>query len=140
MQSVLLDSGPLIALFAVDDKYHRRFDELVDSLASGGLRLLTTWPCVVEACYLLGNPQRYEMLRWVELGGAIVYPFEPHHLGDMIKWMQHYSKKAKREMDLADASLYWLAIETTVTDIMTVDVADFSRYRLPDGAAFTLLG
>jgi hypothetical protein len=43
-------------------------------------------------------------------------------------------------MDLADASLYWLATETAVTDIMTVDVADFSRYRLPDGKAFTLLG
>ncbi|MGH8598289.1 MAG: hypothetical protein ACREXT_16680 [Gammaproteobacteria bacterium] len=43
-------------------------------------------------------------------------------------------------MDLADASLYWLAIETTVTDIITIDVADFSRYRLPDGASFTLLG
>jgi predicted nucleic acid-binding protein len=32
-------------------------------------------------------------------------------------------------MDLADASLYWLAAETGVTEILTVDVADFSRYR-----------
>jgi len=45
-----------------------------------------------------------------------------------------------REIDLADASLYWLAIKTSITDIMTVDVADFSRYRLPDGKAFMLLG
>ena len=42
-------------------------------------------------------------------------------------------------MDLADASLYWLAIETGVVAILTTDVADFSRYRLPDGQAFTLL-
>jgi len=42
-------------------------------------------------------------------------------------------------MDLADASLYWLAVETGIREIMTVDVADFSRYRLPDGAGFTLL-
>lgn len=140
MKSVLIDSGPLIALFAVDDKHHRRFDDLIGSLAPDGLRLLTTWPCIVETSYLLDAPQRYEMLRWIELGGALVYPFEPHHLGDMIKWMQQYSKKSKREMDFADASLYWLAMETAVTDIMTIDVADFSRYRLPDGAAFTLLG
>lgn len=46
---------------------------------------------------------------------------------------------AKREMDLADASLYWLASETGVTAIMTVDVADFRRYRLPNGAPFELL-
>ncbi|MGH8595313.1 MAG: type II toxin-antitoxin system VapC family toxin [Gammaproteobacteria bacterium] len=140
MQSALIDSGPLIALFAIDDKHHRRFDDLVGSLAGDGLRLLTTWPCIVEASYLLDIPQRYEMLHWVELGGALVYPFETHHLGDMIKWMQKYSNKRRREMDLADASLYWLAMETTVTHIMTIDIADFSRYRLPDGAAFTLLG
>lgn len=139
MQSVLIDSGPLIALFAVDDKHHQRFDDLITALAPDGLRLLTTWPCIVEASYLLAAPQRYEMLRWVELGGALVYPFEPHHLGDMVKWMQQYSKKTKREMDLADASLYWLAIEIGVTAIMTVDEADFSRYRLPDGQAFELM-
>ena len=139
MQSVHIDSGPLIALFAVDDKHHLRFDERVSSLAREGLRLLTTWPCVVEASYLLAVPQRYEMLHWLELGGALVYPFEAYHLGDMIKWMRQYSKKTKREMDLADASLYWLAIETGVTNIMTTDIADFSRYRLPDGQAFTLL-
>ena len=139
MQSVLIDSGPLIALFAVDDKHHRRFDALIGSLAKDGLRLLTTWPCIVEASYLLSSPQRYEMLHWVELGGALVYPFEAYHLADMVKWMRQYSKKNKREMNLADASLYWLAIETGVTKIMSTDVADFSRYRLPDGRAFTLL-
>ncbi len=42
-------------------------------------------------------------------------------------------------MDFADASLYWLAVESGITEIMTVDVNDFSRYRLPDGRAFTLL-
>jgi predicted nucleic acid-binding protein len=41
-------------------------------------------------------------------------------------------------MDLADASLYWLATETGVTQILTVDVTDFSRYRLSGGKAFTL--
>jgi uncharacterized protein len=140
VQSVLIDSGPLIALFAVDDKHHRRFDDIISRLSPDGLRLLTTWPCIVEASYLLATPQRYEMLHWVESGGTLVYPFEPHHLGDMTKWMRQYSKRTKREMDLADASLYWLAIETNITTIMTVDVADFSRYRLPDGQAFALVG
>jgi predicted nucleic acid-binding protein len=139
VKSVLIDSGPLIALFAVDDKHHQRFDALISSLSKGGLRLLTTWPCIVEASYLLAAPQRYELLHWVELGGSLVYPFEPYHLGDMIKWMRQYSKKTQREMDLADASLYWLTIETGVVEILTTDVADFSRYRLPDGQAFTLL-
>jgi hypothetical protein len=43
------------------------------------------------------------------------------------------------EQDLADASLYWLAAETGPTEILTVDVSDFSRYRLSRGKVFTLL-
>lgn len=79
------------------------------------------------------------MLLWIEHGGVLVYPFEPYHLGDMVDWMKRYSIRSRREMDLADASLYWLALETGVTEVMTVDLADFSRYRLPDGRAFTVL-
>jgi len=123
----------------VDDNHHARFDAMVRELSVGGLRLITTWPCIVEASCLLEIPQRFEMLKWIELGGAVVYPFEPVHLSDIVRWMRRYSESGKREMDLADASLYWLADETGVTEILTVDVADFSRYRLPRGKAFTLL-
>ena len=139
MRSCLIDSGPLIALFAVDDHHHARFDALVKELSAGGLRLITTWPCIVESSYLLEIPQRFEMLKWIELGGAVVYPFEPAHLGDIVRWMRRYSERGNREMDLVDASLYWLAAETGLTEILTVDVSDFSRYRLPRGKAFTLL-
>ncbi len=79
------------------------------------------------------------MLRWIELGGAVVYPFESAHLEDFVRWMRRYSEVNKREMDLADASLYWLASETGITEILTTDVTDFSRYRLPSGKSFTLL-
>ena len=92
----------------------------------------------MEAAYLLDPPHRFELLQWIELGGAQVYPFDAHHLGDIVRWMRRYTD-AKREMDLADASLYWLASETGFTAIMTVDVADFRRYRLPDGSHFELL-
>ena len=139
MRSVLLDAGAMVALFAVDDKHHRRFDRLVTDYSKTGLRLLTTWPCVVEASHLLATQQRFELLHWLELGGVLVYDFKSFHLGDMIQWMRQYTEARKRQMDLADASLYWLAIETGVTLIMTVDIADFARYRLPDGRAFELL-
>jgi predicted nucleic acid-binding protein len=139
VRNVLIDAGPLVALFAIDDRHHGRFDAQVAALAESGLRLLTTWPCIVEAAYLLDAPQRFEMLRWIELGGVQVYPFEAHHLADMVAWMRQYTERDKREMDFADASLYWLAAATATTDILTIDVADFSRYRLPDGRAFTLL-
>jgi predicted nucleic acid-binding protein len=104
-----------------------------------GLRLLTNWPCVVEASYLLGTPQRYELLDWIKLGGVTVYAFEAAELGDICHWMRRYTETGKREMDLADASLMWLARYTGIRRIMTVDVNDFRRYRLHDGAAFDLV-
>lgn len=139
MRNIIIDAGPLIALFAVDVKHHRRFDGLVLSYSETGLRLITTWPCVMEASYILEAPQRFEMLRWIEMGGLQVYPFDAQHLGDMVGWMRQYAEMSKREMDLADASVYWLATVTGVKDILTVDLADFSRYRLPNGQAFTIL-
>ena len=140
MRNCLIDSGPLIALFAPNDRHHATFDALVTELSAQVLRLLTTWPCVVEASYLLEIPQRFEMLRWIQLGGAVVYPFEADDLAQMLPWMRRYSERGKREMDLADASLCWLAVETGVTEIMTVDTIDFSRYRLPRKKSFVILG
>jgi predicted nucleic acid-binding protein len=94
---------------------------------------------VVEAAYILDPPPRFELLDWIGLGGVQVYPFEAQHLEAMIGSMRRYTEPGKREMDFADASLYWLAADTGVVDILTVDVADFSRYRLPDGRGFNLL-
>lgn len=138
MQSILIDAGPLIALFSSDDNHHDRYDKLIRQLSSTGLRLLSTWPCVVEASYLLNTPNRFALLEWIELGGIVVYPFTSDNLGDIVESMKTYTEVGKREMDFADATLYWLAMETGINDIMTVDEHDFSRYRLPDGGYFTI--
>jgi predicted nucleic acid-binding protein len=139
VRNVLIDAGPLIALFAADDAHHARYDRLVAEAAVEGLRLVTTWPCVVEASYILGAPLRFELLEWIERGGVQVFPFDASHLGVMLPWMRRHSEKYKRDMDLADASLLWLAHESGLREIMTVDVKDFARYRLPGGAALVLL-
>ena len=139
MRNVLIDAGPLVALFATDDTHHARYDSLVSALSPGGLRLVSTWPCLVEASHVLDAPWRFELLSWVEQGGLQVYPFQAFDLSVMLPWMRRYTEKHTRDMDLADASLLWLAHETGLREIMTIDVKDFSRYRLPGGDALTLL-
>ena len=139
MQSIIVDAGPLIALFAVDDTNHQHYDDLITTLSPAGLRLVTTWPCIVEASYILADTHRFEMLHWIEIGGVIVYPFGPEDLGTMTTMMKKYTESGKREMDFADASLYWLATETGITEIMTTDHRDFSRYRLPESQNFHIL-
>ena len=57
----------------------------------------------------------------------------------MVEWMRRYTEMPRTQMDLADASLVCLAHDTGVIRIMTTDVRDFSRYRLPDGRAFEIL-
>lgn len=139
MRSIIVDAGPLIALFAVDDFNHQHYDSLITTLSPLGLRLITTWPCIVEASYILDDTHRLEMLHWIEIGGVIVYPFGPEDLGPMADLMKKYTEPKKREMDFADASLYWLSTETGITEIMTTDHRDFSRYRLPEKQYFQIL-
>ena len=45
-------------------------------------------------------------------------------------------KYADRPMDLADASLVWLANQNGITDIITIDRADFTVYRTTKRKAF----
>lgn len=139
MRNVLLDAGPLVAVFSPGDRWRARYETLIADAARSGLRLLTTWPCIVEASHLLDPPRNFEMLQWIQLRGADVYPFDASHLDDMLVWMRRYTEPGKREMDMADASLYWLACETGVTEVMTTDRNDFERYRLPDGRRFEIV-
>jgi uncharacterized protein len=138
MNVALIDAGPMVALFDRDDPAHERYRAMVAALDAAN-RLHTTWPCVTEAAHLLSTTDRILFLRWVGAGGVQVFPFDPPALLDMTPWMQTYTETRKRKMSFADASLYWLANETGVTCILTTDVRDFSRYRLPDGRSFELL-
>jgi predicted nucleic acid-binding protein len=88
---------------------------------------------------MVAPPQRYTLLRWLGAGAIAVYPMVQEELGEFADLMHRYTQTPRSEMDLADASLVWLAAETGVRRIMTLDVRDFSRYRLPDGQAFEIL-
>ena len=57
----------------------------------------------------------------------------------MVEWMRRYTQMPRRQMDLAGAPLVWLAHDTGVVRIMTTDIRNFSRYRLPNGRAFETL-
>ena len=138
MKVALVDAGPLIALFDPADKAHAYYDKLLtDSGQSWALH--TTWPVITEASHMLRGVARLEMLNWVGYGGLEVFPFDAPDLLDMAPWMQAYSEPPRSLMDLADASLVWLANDTGVARILTIDHRDFLRYRLPDGSAFEIV-
>lgn len=137
MNIALLDAGPLIALFDPDDMAHAHYSGLLGE-ERAGWHLTTTWPCVVEASHFLSAGACWRMLQWVQQGGASIFPFDAVYLEDMLVLMRKYTD-ARREMDFADATLVWAAAEVGVTQVWTMDVRDFYRYRLPDGRAFEIL-
>lgn len=139
MASALIDASAMVALFGVGEKAGGRYQDLLQLAALERWSLSTTWPCVVEAGYLVPPPNRFALLNWLGNGAVSVFPFQQEDLLDFIPLMQRYTERPRTEMDLADASLVWLAAETGVTTIMTTDVRDFSRYRLPDGRGFEIL-
>ena len=136
MSLALIDTGPMVALFDAGEFAHRHYMQL---LTGGDWRLTTTWPCVAEVSHFLGAAAVQRYLRWVAEGGVVVYPLDVGSLPELAELMARYTEPPRTEMDLADASLVWLAQDTHVRNIMTLDVRDFSRYRLPDGRGFNIL-
>ena len=129
----------MVALFGVHQPRGPHYRQLLRQAGEELWSLATTWPCVTEASHLLDAPERFTLLRWIAASGITVFPFAQDDLEAMVALMRRYTESPRTEMDLADASLVWLAADSGVTRVMTMDVGDFSRYRLPDGRSFELL-
>ena len=133
MPSILVDAGPLIALADKSDRHHAR---VVAYLRRFNGRLLTTWPVLAEACYFLPESAQIDFLRWADAGGISLVELHESALNTLADWKE---KNRALPMDLADASLLWVAQSTGVLDILTIDRKDFSVYRLPNGKALSLV-
>lgn len=139
MTPVLLDASAMVALFDDAEASHAHFASHIERLARGGRALVTTWSCVTEASCLLSPRNHCALLRWLGHGGAQVRHLQAADLPQLLRWMEAYSEAGKALMDLADASLMWLAETEQTAAILTADHRDFLRYRLPGGSAFEVL-
>ena len=123
---ILIDAGPLVALVDADDQYH---EKCVDCLKSLREPLVTVWPPLVEAVYLLGDlPQAQEALWEMLARGAV--RLLTLDLVDIPRIRELMIKYADRPMDLTDAALVRVAEREGIRRIFTVDRSDFMVYRL----------
>lgn len=139
MSAALVDTGPIVAVFGERQKQTTHYRHLFERANAERWVLSTTWPCIAEASHLLAPARRYAMLRWVAAGAVSVFPFDQEILDPMVNLMRRYTEVPRTQMDLADASLVWLASDTGIATILTTDLRDFSRYRLADGRSFEIL-
>lgn len=132
---VLLDTGPLVAILSRKDSYHRA---CVAQLRTITPPLLTCWPVITEAAWLLRQqPVAVQRLLssftkgWVKLLPLVESDAEP--IG---KILQRYRKL---NAQLADAALVHLAEREGLDTVFTLDRRDFSVYRFSGNRSFHLL-
>lgn len=129
-----VDTGFLVALFAADDSYHA---SAVDFLKGAqGLEFHSIWPVVSEASFFLDGSGKAAMLEWLEQGPII---FHEINIGDLPGIRTVLRKYRNLAPDFTDATLVALAGIHGIARIVTVDVRDFSAYRLADGRAIERL-
>ena len=130
---ILADTGFLVGAISEDDQYHRRCIEIAATLPP---RCITTWPCLTEALYLLGNSFAQEKLqKQIEIG--VLHLHEPTR-EDALRSFQLMRTYADTPMDFADATLVVAAEVTNITRILTFD-HHFFAYRIHDTTPFELL-
>ena len=72
MASALIDASAMVALFGQREQATARYQDLLQLAALERWALSTTWPCVVEAGYLVPPPNRFALLNWLGKGAVSV--------------------------------------------------------------------
>ena len=126
---ILVDAGPLVALFDPADASHGRCVEVLQSVAEP---LLTTIPVLTETFHLLtpSSVGAQRLMDFVAAGGLAVRYLDDEALIRGFELMLQY---ADMPMDLADASLVVTAEREDIRKVFTVDRRDFAAYRVRRG-------
>jgi len=122
--TTLIDSGPLIALFDKNDKYHKQILTFMESYKG---ELVTTWAVMTEVSHMLDFNLKVQLafLKWIERGAVSIYDMKQSDLGTIIPMMTKYTNVP---MDLADSSLMFVAQKENISNIISID-SDFDIYR-----------
>lgn len=131
-RGVLLDTGVLIAVYARDDPQHAAATRWLAAF-SGSLH--TVEPVLTEAAYFLPARLRAAI---AELVQRRVIQLHHPDLAAYARIAELLRKYVDIDPDWADVSLVWLAEVTGITRIATLDVADFSVYRIHGRKRFEL--
>jgi predicted nucleic acid-binding protein len=132
---ILVDAGPLVAFLHRDDAHH---EESVATFRTLREPLVTVWPAVTEAMYLLGFSWRAQdaLLEMIARSTPRLLPLDEADLGRIRELVAKYRDLP---MDLADAALVRAAEREGVRKVFTFDRRDFSVYRPARIGRFTIV-
>ena len=126
---ILVDTGPLVALFDPQYDQHMRCREVLASIKEP---LVTTVPVLTEAFHMLspGSQGSDRLKDFIMQAGISVWFIDRTGLVRAFELMERY---ADHPMDLADASLVVAAETLSTLKVFTIGHRDFSTYRVRRG-------
>lgn len=126
---ILVDTGPIVALFDPRDSLHADCRQRLQALSAP---LITTLPVLTEAFHIL-SPESLgsaNLRLFVGRGGMSVHFSEDGELTRAFELMETYRD---HPMDLADSSVIAAAETLGTRSVFTVDRNDFETYRIRRG-------
>ncbi|MFO7912271.1 MAG: PIN domain-containing protein [Desulfotignum sp.] len=134
MKKILIDSGPLIALFDASDKHHKK---TVQFVKDNKYPLITTIASITETLHLLdfNSNAQLDFLEWVGRGGVEIHNISNR---DFNRLMELTKKYQDLPMDFADSCLVYLAEQLDLNTIATID-RDFTIYRIKGRRKFKVI-
>ena len=125
--AVLVDTGPLVALFDPSDRAHASCTRELGRLE--GRKLVTSLAVVTEASYLLDFSAlaQQALLTFIADGALDVAEFGRSNVSRAKELMTKYHDLP---MDFADATIVVLAELLGTSAVFTLDRRDFGVYRL----------
>lgn len=135
MNRILVDTGPLVAVALPGDEYHLVCLAALKELSAP---LLTCWPVITEAAWLLRNhPQSvHSLLVGIAKGFLEILPLPGNEAEQISRLMDRY---ASLRPQFADVVLVHLAHRENIDTILTLDRRDFSVFRAKRNRPFRLL-
>ena len=126
LNSILIDAGPLIALFDSSERHHRKIRSF---LKENPYRYVSTLAVFTEVSHMLDfhRGAQHDFYEWVMCKGVIIGDINQN---DMPRLLELTDKYADIPMDFAYATLVITAEKTGIREIISLD-KDFDIYRLP---------
>lgn len=133
MTGIIVDTGFLVALFYPTERLRAPAREF---LRNNRHPLLTVAPVIVETCHFLDPDGKARLLEWIQRGAVAVAEVPTSAYTNIRILIRKY---ADRDIDFTAAAIVWLAEQTGCRSILTVDIRDFSVFRLRKGKRIELV-
>ncbi|MEX0937736.1 MAG: PIN domain-containing protein [Pirellulales bacterium] len=129
-KTVLIDTGPIVAMLSGRDAYHTRCVEQARALPRN---LFTCWPVITEAAFILRNsPGAVDrLLERVSAGALTILPLTE---SDAEPIRSILAKYADQQFDFADACLMHLAKREAIERVFTIDRRHFAVFQTATGS------